>query len=119
MGREPPAAALVLSGTGAGGALSRMPALLLPRRIGFGDVTPRGFRYTSRDYTAEATTFPGDLAEAALARVSRDVTEAAHQRGDLLAKRSRLMEAWAAHCAKHKQASAREKAARGAREGRA
>jgi hypothetical protein len=32
--------------------------------------------------------------------VNRDKTEAAYQRGDLLSKRRRMMEAWSAFCEK-------------------
>ena len=90
-----------------------MAVLMLLRWMGRGDLTAHGFRSTFRDWAAEATTFPREVAEAALAHVNGDKTEAAYQRGDLLAKRLRLMEAWAAYCAKHKQASVRESAARG------
>ena len=38
------------------------------------------------------------MAEAALAHVVGDKTEAAYQRGDLLEKRRRLMAEWAAYC---------------------
>ena len=72
---------------------------MLLRRMGRGDLTTHGFRSSFRDWTAEATAFPRELAEAALAHVNGDKTEAAYQRGDLLAKRRRMMEAWAAYCA--------------------
>ena len=38
------------------------------------------------------------MIEAALAHVIGDKTEAAYQRGDLLEKRRKLMDAWAAFC---------------------
>jgi hypothetical protein len=47
---------------------------------------------------AERTNFPREVAEAALAHVVGDRTEAAYRRGDLFEKRRRLMDAWAAHC---------------------
>jgi integrase len=62
--------------------------------------TVHGFRSTFRDWAAERTNFPRELAEAALAHALEDKTEAAYQRGDLLEKRRRLMEAWAAFCGK-------------------
>ena len=93
-------AALVFPGAGAGRPLSNMAMLMLLRRMGRGDLTAHGFRSSFRDWAAEATTFPRELAEAALAHVNADKTEAAYQRGDLLGKRRRLMEAWAAYCAK-------------------
>ncbi len=47
---------------------------------------------------SETTDFPGELAEAALAHVVKDKTEAAYRRGTLLHKRRALMDQWATHC---------------------
>lgn len=68
---------------------------LLKRRMGREDLTVHGFRSTFRDWTAEQSTFPREVAEAALAHVLSDKTEAAYQRGDLFEKRRKLMQAWA------------------------
>ena len=57
-----------------------------------------GFRSTFRDWCAEATNYPREVAEAALAHTLRDKTEAAYQRGDLMEKRRRLMAEWAMFC---------------------
>jgi hypothetical protein len=46
----------------------------------------------------EATRDQHEVAEAALAYVIADRTEAACRRGDLFDKRRRLMAAWAAYC---------------------
>jgi integrase len=62
------------------------------------NAVPHGFRSTFRDWAAERTNFPRELAEAALAHVLADKTEAAYQRGDLLEKRRRLMREWARFC---------------------
>lgn len=61
-------------------------------------LTVHGFRSTFRDWAAECTNFPREIAEAALAHVLRDKTEAAYQRGDMLERRRMLMEAWAKFC---------------------
>lgn len=61
-------------------------------------LTVHGFRSTFRDWAAERTNFPREVAEAALAHIVRDKTEAAYQRGDMLARRRKLMEAWAKFC---------------------
>jgi integrase len=58
-------------------------------------VTAHGFRSTFRDWVAEQTTWPAELAEAALAHVVSDKTVAAYQRGTMLEKRRELMAAWA------------------------
>ncbi len=61
------------------------------------DVTAHGFRSTFRDWVAEQTTWPAELAEAALAHVVSDKTVAAYQRGSMLEKRRELMAAWASY----------------------
>jgi integrase len=78
--------------------LSNMSMLMMLRRIGRADLTVHGFRSTFRDWAAEQTNFPREVAEAALAHVVADRTEAAYRRGDLFDKRRRMMDAWAAHC---------------------
>jgi integrase len=79
--------------------LSQMSMLMLLRRMGRGDLTAHGFRSTFRDWAEEQTSFPGSVAEAALAHAVGDKVEAAYRRGDLLEKRRELMTAWANHCA--------------------
>ena len=61
-------------------------------------LTVHGFRSTFRDWAAEQTNFPREVAEAALAHALKDKTEAAYQRGDMLERRQELMETWAKHC---------------------
>jgi integrase len=68
-------------------------------------VTVHGFRSSFRDWCAEQTNFPREIAEAALGHIVGDSTERAYLRGDVLEKRRRLMEAWAAYCAKAAPAS--------------
>ena len=63
-------------------------------------VSAHGLRSTFRDWAAEHTNFPRELAEKALAHTVGDETERAYQRGDLLEKRRKLMEAWAEFCGK-------------------
>ena len=78
--------------------LSNMSMLMMLRRMGREDLTVHGFRSTFRDWAAEQTNFPREVAEAALAHVIADRTEAAYRRGDLFEKRRSLMAAWAAYC---------------------
>lgn len=61
-------------------------------------LTIHGFRSSFRDWCAEMTNYPGALAEAALAHILKDKTEAAYQRGDMFEKRRKLMNAWADYC---------------------
>ncbi len=62
-------------------------------------VTAHGFRSTFRDWAAERTQFPAELAEMALAHTVGSKVEAAYRRGDMFEKRHELMQAWAAWCA--------------------
>jgi integrase len=80
-----------------GAAISQATMSALLRRMGRTE-TVHGFRSTFRDWTAETTDFPGEVAEAALAHVVGDRVEAAYRRGDLFEKRRALMDAWAAFC---------------------
>lgn len=83
-----------------GKPLSNMAGLVLLRRMGYGEFTVHGFRSTFRDWCAEQTSYPRELAEAALGHVLTDKTEAAYQRGDLLQRRALMMQAWADYCAR-------------------
>lgn len=74
--------------------LSNMAMLATLKRMNRPDITVHGFRAVFRTWAAETTSFPHDVIEAALAHVIEDKTQAAYQRGDLLQKRARLMEAW-------------------------
>jgi integrase len=99
-GSDTKADGYVFPGGRPGRSLSSMALLMLLRRIRRGDLTAHGFRSTFRDWCAEATNYPREVAEAALAHTLRDKTEAAYQRGDLMEKRRRLMAEWATFCAR-------------------
>jgi integrase len=90
----------VFPGWKRGEHLSNMAMLqLLQRRLSL-PVTAHGFRSSFRQWCAEQTNFPREIAEAALAHTNPDETEAAYQRSDLLQRRRKLMEAWASYCSK-------------------
>ena len=80
------------------GHLSNMALLSLLRRMGRTDLTSHGFRSSFRDWAAERTTYPNHIVEMALAHTIGNKVEAAYRRGDLLAKRSHLMQDWAQYC---------------------
>lgn len=83
-----------------GRGLSNMAMLaLLQDTMNRPDLTVHGFRSTFRDWAAEMTNFPREVAEMALAHAIDDKTEAAYRRGDLFRKRKQLMDAWARYCA--------------------
>jgi integrase len=79
------------------GPMADMALLQVVRRMGV-DAVPHGFRSTFRDWCAERTNFPRDVAEMALAHTIGDKVEAAYRRGDLMQKRTQLMQAWAKFC---------------------
>jgi integrase len=79
--------------------LSNMALAMTLRRMRRGELTVHGFRSTFRDWAAECTDFPTEVAEMALAHVVADKVEAAYRRGDLFQKRRALAEAWASFCA--------------------
>jgi integrase len=80
-----------------GGVLSDMTLTAVTRRMEV-DAVPHGFRSTFRDWCAERTNFPRDLAETALAHKVESKVEAAYLRSDVLEKRRALMQAWADFC---------------------
>jgi integrase len=70
---------------------------LLHRGMGR-QITAHGFRSTFRDWAAERTGFPAEVADMALAHTVGDKVEAAYRRGDLFEKRRQIMDAWARFC---------------------
>ena len=80
--------------------LSNAAMLQVLKRLDRAGITVHGFRSTFRDWCAESTNYPADVAEMALAHALRDKTEAAYRRGDLFKKRTRLMTDWARFCNK-------------------
>lgn len=70
-------------------------------------LTVHGFRSTFRDWAAERTNFPSEVAEGALAHVNSDETQAAYLRSDLLDRRRKLMEMWAKFCTSGASAGAK------------
>ncbi len=88
----------VFPGGKKGKHLSNMALLALLKRIDRTDITAHGFRSTFRDWAAERTNYPRDVAEMALAHAIPDRVEAAYRRGDLFQKRRKLAEDWGKFC---------------------
>jgi integrase len=89
--------ALLFPGGNTNRPLSGMSTSMLLRRMGLGKVTTHGFRSSFRDWAAECTNFPREIAEAALAHRVGDAVEQAYRRGDALEKRRELMGLWASY----------------------
>lgn len=77
-----------------GSPLSDMTLTAVLRRLKL-EVVPHGFRSTFRDWCAEQTDYPNEVAEMALAHAVGNKVEAAYRRGDLFGKRQQLMQDWA------------------------
>lgn len=80
-----------------GGAMSDMALTAVLKRMDV-PVTAHGFRSTFRDWVAERTRYPRELAEYSLAHGLPDKVEAAYQRRTLLPERVKLMAEWATYC---------------------
>ncbi|MEM6961976.1 MAG: tyrosine-type recombinase/integrase, partial [Myxococcota bacterium] len=105
----------IVFGSPKGGMISDMSISSVMKRInqseqnsgrrGFVDpqsmrpAVPHGLRSTFRDWVAERTNYPGEMAELALAHKISSATEAAYRRGDMFSKRRKLMDDWAAFLA--------------------
>jgi integrase len=79
---------------GSGNPLSDMTLTKVLRDMN-APFTVHGFRSTFRDWAAEQTSLPGEVAEAALAHTVPKAVEAAYRRTDFFDKRRDLMNAWA------------------------
>ena len=89
-----------------GYSVSNTAMLQLMRGMGYGvhgergRYVPHGFRSSFRDWSGEVSSFPRDVAEMALAHVIENKVEAAYRRGDLFAKRRKMMQEWADYVGK-------------------
>jgi integrase len=86
---------LIFPGAKPGKPLSDMAMLTLLRRMNRDDITVHGFRSTFRDWAAEKTDYPREVAEMALAHTVGSAVENAYRRSDLFEKRRQLMGEWA------------------------
>lgn len=89
----------IFPGQRGGKPLSSAALSNLMTRLGADDYTVHGFRSAFRDWVGDKTTHSRDVAEAALAHVLTDKTEAAYRRADALEKRRNLMNSWSRFCA--------------------
>lgn len=76
-------AAVAAGGSGYVDRVSKRPAV------------PHGLRSTFRDWVAERTSYPGEMAEVALAHRISSAVEAAYRRGDMIERRRLMMADWA------------------------
>ncbi len=88
---------LVFPGQRRGKAMHDMTIAAPLKRMGVAG-TVHGFRSTFRDWAAEKTNAPREIAEMCLAHEVGGAVERAYRRSDLFAKRNDLMGAWARWC---------------------
>ena len=86
---------LVFPGQKPGRPLSDMTLAAVLKRMKRDDITVHGFRSTFRDWAAEKTDVPREIAELCLAHSVGNAVERAYRRSDLFDKRRQLMTAWA------------------------
>ena len=87
----------VFPGVRSGRAMTDMALTMLLRRLHPG-ITTHGFRSSFRDWAAEVTEYPGEMAEMALAHAVGNKVEAAYRRGNMFEKRKQMMLDWSAWC---------------------
>ena len=78
-----------------GAPRSNMAMAMLLRRMGYAHVTTHGFRSTFRDWAGDATDYPRELVEQALAHTIQNKAERAYRRGTAVERRRELMNAYA------------------------
>ena len=95
--REVALGALVFGGYVEGKPIAQ-PSMVEALRRATGDKsTLHGLRSSFRDWAGDCTTYPREVAEAALAHTVGNETEAAYRRGSALEKRRQLMTDWATY----------------------
>ncbi|MFD2739964.1 tyrosine-type recombinase/integrase [Sulfitobacter aestuarii] len=79
------------------GVISDMTMTAFMNRRGLSE-RPHGFRSSFRDWTAEATNTPHDVAETCLGHTTGSGVERAYRRTDFLEQRKVVMDRWASLC---------------------
>lgn len=74
-----------------------MAMSMLLRRMSYSHITVHGFRSTFRDWAGDATDYPREIVEQALAHIIENKAERAYRRGTAIERRRELMEAWSAY----------------------
>jgi integrase len=94
-----PAGEFVFANDRTGKPLSQSSMIKVLRRAGVqGEFVTHGFRSAFRDWAAESGDYANELLEMALAHTVTNQVEAAYRRGDMVAKRHKLMSDWERYC---------------------
>jgi integrase len=98
MDKLPKDSEFIFPGEKKGNPLDHKAMQRVLERMSVADATPHGFRSAFNDWGAELGDYPQELLALALAHTVNDKVEAAYRRGEMLAKRHRLMADWQAFC---------------------
>src|SRR5439155_27322925 len=98
IGNPGPTDAYVFPSARTGRRQYRMSLFDQLRRMRRPDLTVHGFRSTFRDWAAERTSFPAEVAEMTLSHTVGSAVERSYRRTDLFDTRRRLMDQWARFC---------------------
>jgi integrase len=80
-------------------AFSYNAPMVTLRKLGYNNVTTHGFRSSFKTWALEATSFPTQAVEFALAHETKNTVERAYIRGNkMLDKRREVMWAWDSFC---------------------
>ena len=79
------------------GVISDMTMAMLMQRAKL-EARPHGFRSSLRDWLAECTSAPHEVAETILGHKVGGTVERAYRRTDFIEQRRKLMDRWADHC---------------------
>lgn len=97
--REYPHASLVFHNPRNSRAFSYNAPMVTLRKLGYDDITTHGFRSSFKTWALEATSFPTQAIEFALAHETKNTVERAYIRGNkMLDKRREVMKAWDTFC---------------------
>jgi integrase len=88
---------LVFNGQVRGKEISDATLRKLLRKVSVSDADTHGLRSTFRDWAAERTAYPREVAEAALAHIVGSDVERAYFRSDLFQQRAKLMADWSTY----------------------
>lgn len=83
-------------------AFSYNAPMVTLRKLGYDNITTHGFRSSFKTWALEATSFPTQAVEFALAHETKNTVERAYIRGNkMLDKRREVMRAWDSFCSGH------------------
>lgn len=97
--KDKPSTGLVFTNPRSGKPFSYNAPMVTLRKLGYNNITTHGFRSSFKTWALEATNFPTQAVEFALAHETKNTVERAYIRGNkMLDKRRDIMREWDAFC---------------------